>query len=218
VVSLDWRRFELVIFDLDGVLVATSDCHARTFDELWHKLGVEGPAYETIAGQPTAEIVSRICAPLGLSSDEIDELVRFKQERAREHLAATPVEFPDTASALARLGANLQLAVGTGASRITAELMLGHLGGAERFETVVTAQDVRRGKPDPEVYEMVLERCDVTPQRAVVVEDSALGLQAALDAQAHAVVVRGQAESDSPRFLGRFPDLTTLADAMGVPR
>jgi HAD superfamily hydrolase (TIGR01509 family) len=218
VAPLDWQRFELVIFDLDGVLVATSECHARAFAELWRRLGVEGPAYEAIAGQPTAEIVSRICAPMGLSSDEIDELVRFKQERAREHLASAPVEFPDTAPTLARLGANLKLAVGTGASPTTAELMLGRLGGAGRFETVVTAQDVRRGKPDPEVYEMILERCAVAPQRAVVVEDSALGLQAALGAKAHAVVVRGDARSDSPRFLGRFPDLATLADAMGVPR
>jgi beta-phosphoglucomutase-like phosphatase (HAD superfamily) len=52
----------------------------------------------------------------------------------------------------------------------------------------------------------------------VVVEDSELGLQAALGAQAHAVVVRGDAGSDSPRFLGRFADLTSLADAMGVSR
>jgi len=97
-------RLECVVFDLDGVLVATSDCHARTFAELWRRLGVEGPAYEAIAGQPTAEIVSRVCAPLGLSDDEIDELVRFKQERAvqpaRTKASLSSPESPALSSAI----------------------------------------------------------------------------------------------------------------------
>ena len=75
---------------------------------------------------------------------------------------------------------------------------------------------MRQGKPHPEIYQTVLARCGVGPERAVVIEDSTSGLLAAIAAGAHAVVVRGEARSDSPLFHGWFPNLTSLADAMEV--
>ena len=205
---------DLVIFDLDGVLVDSSPCHARAYAELWDHVGLDGPEYASIAGERTVEVVSRLCAPLRRSSDEIGALVRFKQERARHWIADRPVVFPDAADTVARLSAKCRLAVGTGASRVTAELMLRTFGSA--FETIVTAADVSHGKPHPEVYRTVLQRCGVAPERALVIEDSASGLQSAIAAGTHAVVVRGSATSTSPRFVGSYPDLATVALAMGV--
>jgi len=214
--SLEGHRLDLVIFDLDGVLVDTSDKHARAFEETWSRVGVEGPPYAAVAGQPTTEVVARVCAPLGLSEDAIADLVRFKQSRARELVAAGDVAFPDVAATLDRLAPRVKLAIGTGASRAGTVAVLPQLGGEARFEAVVTADDVTKGKPAPEVYGTVLERCGIPSARALVVEDSASGVAAALEAGTLVVVVRARVDVQARRCLGFFPDLRVLADALGA--
>ncbi|MFI5321309.1 MAG: HAD family hydrolase [Myxococcota bacterium] len=214
--------FALVIFDLDGVLVASDACHALAYDETWQRLGVRGaPPYRELAGRRTRDVVAEQLARSGVGGD-VEASVRFKQERARHHLAtAESVVFADTRAALARFAGAARLAVGTGASRETAELLLARTGARAAFETVVAAEDVARGKPAPDVYAAVIARCAVAPEAALVVEDSASGVAAALAAGAHVALVRGK---ESPaaqlprerRALGAFADLAALADALGL--
>lgn len=213
--------FALVIFDLDGVLVGSDTCHARAYEETWQRLGVLGaPPYPQLAGRRTRDVVAEQLARTGLGGD-LDASVRFKQERARHHLVTAPVVFDDTPAALVRFASAARLAVGTGASRETAELLLARTGARAAFETVVAAEDVTRGKPAPDVYAAVLARCAVAPERALVVEDSASGVTAALAAGAHVALVRGKPDAAAglprdPRVLGAYADLLALADALGL--
>jgi beta-phosphoglucomutase len=222
--------YELIILDLDGVLVASDACHARAYQETWAHLGVRGaPAYAQLAGRRTREVVAEQLARSGVGGD-LEASVRFKQERARHHLATAPVVFDDTPEALARFAKATRLAVGTGASRETAELLLQRTGARALFETVVAAEDVTRGKPAPDVYAAVLARCAVAPERALVVEDSAAGVAAALAAGAYVALVRAKGDAaravaerlgpgpnhSAGRVLGSFPDLGALADALGL--
>ncbi len=214
--------FALVVFDLDGVLVASDACHARAYEELWEKLGVAGaPAYPELAGRSTRDVVAEQIARARVAAD-LDAAVRFKQERARDLLAAAPVVFSDTGASLARFARAARLAIGTGASRETAELLLARVGGRERFEMVVAAEDVALGKPAPDVYALVISRCGALPERTLVVEDSAAGVQAALAAGAHVALVRNAAPASGfprdARVRGAFADLAALADALGLPR
>ena len=214
--------FALVVFDLDGVLVASDACHARAYEELWAKLGVAGaPAYRELAGRATRDVVGEQVARLRVAAD-LDAAVRFKQERARDLLAAAPIVFADTSAALARFARAARLAIGTGASRETAELLLARLGARERFEVVVTAEDVALGKPAPDVYARVIARCGAPAERTLVVEDSAAGVQAALAAGAHVALVRNAAAASAlpraARVRGAFADLAALADALELPR
>ena len=224
--------FDLVIFDLDGVLVASDACHARAYEETWQRLGVRGaPAYAQLAGRRTRDVIAEQLARSGVGGD-LAAAVRFKQERARHHIATASIVFEDTPAALARFAKAARLALGTGASRETAELLLARIGARAAFETLVAAEDVTRGKPAPDVYAAVLARCAVAPERALVVEDSAAGVSAALAAGAHVALVRAKpharapqlsqsgSEPDwgrpGPRVLGSFADLTALADALGL--
>jgi HAD superfamily hydrolase (TIGR01509 family) len=216
-------RFALVIFDLDGVLVGSDACHALAYEETWAKLGVRcAPPYPQLAGRRTRDVVAEQLARSGVGGD-LEAGVRFKQERARHHLATAPVVFDDAPEAVARFARAARLAVGTGASRETAELLLARVGARDAFETVVAAEDVTRGKPAPDVYAAVLARCAVAPEQALVVEDSASGVAAALAAGASVALVRGKADAaaqlpQGARCLGAFADLAALADALGLPR
>ena len=79
-------------------------------------------------------------------------------------------------SALATLG--VPKAVATSARRADATRLLRELGLLAQFAVIVTAEDVRRGKPAPDVFITAAERLGVRPERCLVFEDSVVGVRA----------------------------------------
>src|SRR6185295_2953739 len=71
------------------------------------------------------------------------------------------------------------LAVATSARRSDAVALLGPLGLLDRFRTIVAAEDVTRGKPDPEVYLLAAARLGAAADRCLVFEDALVGVRAA---------------------------------------
>ena len=205
-------RFSLIIFDMDGVLADSSPCHARAYQDLWKEVGVEGPAYDSIMGRPTGEVIREIIRDLRPTSEQVELWIRFKQERARAYLQKGTVTFPDTREVLERLTASgTAIAVGTSASRDTAELLLRQIGVLPLIPVLVTSDDVREGKPAPDTYLEALRRSGGVPDRTLVVEDSLSGLRAATAAGTWSAAVRNNLPYSDPRFLGNFPDLRSLA-------
>jgi beta-phosphoglucomutase len=215
--SWDGTVFDLIVFDLDGVLVDTTDCHRRAYDDLWRLVGCAGPAYQVIAGRRTLDVIVDVTASLSPSAAQVHNWVTFKQGRARHYLAEIDIAYPDTRSCLDALATTrIRRALATGASRETTEIVLGRLGARERWAAVVTADDVTAGKPSPEVYLAAMAMTACPPARALVVEDSAAGLAAAAASGAYVVSVRSGLPAASPRFLGAFDDLCTVLAKLGV--
>ena len=75
--------------------------------------------------------------------------------------------------------AGFRLAVGSSGPPENVDLVLEKLGSRSLFDAVVTATDVTRGKPDPQVFLIAAERLGVPPPRCVVIEDAAAGIAAA---------------------------------------
>jgi len=212
------HRFDLVIFDLDGVLADTTPCHSRAYDDLWRYLGIQGPPYASIAGRKTREVVRECTAAMAPTAAQILAWTRFKQGRARAYLATEDVGFPDSRACLetmTRHGA--RLAVGTGASRTSAHLILKRLHLFDFFSPIVTAEDVKHGKPAPDVYLKVMADAGADPARTLIIEDSPSGLEAALTSAAYAAAVRTGIQDDRPRFLGSFPGLRAVLDELATP-
>jgi len=208
---LDFANFSLVVFDMDGVLVRTDEVHGQAYSDLWKRLGLDGPEYSKIAGQTTEEAIRMLTVDLRPSSEQLTTWVDFKQERARRYLSTHDIDYSDaipTLEALSHRG--LQLAIGTGASPVSTDMILRRLGVRRLFTVVVTAEDVSNGKPDPEVYRAVLDRTGERPEDTLIVEDSEAGLEAALGSGSWAVSVRTGLRSVHPRFLGAFDNLASL--------
>jgi len=209
--------YDLCIFDMDGVLVDSSGCHRVAFERLWQRCGIVGPAYDDIAGRSTHEVVREVTAALHLSPRQIDEWVAFKQSEARTLLTTEPIVYDDTLPALCVLQERgIPMAVATGASRTTADLILGRAGLRPFFCTLVTAQDITRGKPDPEIYRCALARTGVAASRSVIVEDSMSGIDAGLACGAAVLCVRTGLVRPHAAFLGSFPDLRAAVDRIGI--
>lgn len=178
----------LLIFDLDGTLVDSSPLHARAFGEAFAPLGLKVD-YETIAGMTTVSAVDQLLARAGLNADQEqrDQLRSSKQAAAarliEEELEALPgaVEFVALARRL------FACALCTSASPPSVEVALGRVGMSDWFHPVVTAADVKRGKPDPQAFQLVLEKAGIGSGEALVFEDSESGLAAARAAGIDAV-------------------------------
>ena len=199
-----------MVFDLDGVLVDTSEVHAQAYAEVWRRAGLVGPSYADIAGRRTEEVVREVLADS--TEQERAIWVEFKQTRARQLLETAPVRFAGALRVLSELAAtNVPLGLATGASRLNVELLLARQGLARFFKSVVTADEVTRGKPHPMPFEQVTRELGVAVEQTLVVEDSGAGMRAAVAAGAAVVCVHTGLAITHPRFCGSFGTL----DAVG---
>ncbi len=171
-----------VIFDMDGVLIDSGAHHREAWRALLEESG-EPPArpdyWRLTIGRPSEEAV-----PLLLGRDVPWPEARRLADRKRDHyLRLSRQGLPavrGVAAFIEELDAcEIPRAVATSASRFDAGRLLGRLGLLERFAVVVAAEDVRLGKPDPEVYLRAAAGLAVEPRECLVFEDSVVGVQAA---------------------------------------
>ncbi|MBT5031979.1 MAG: HAD family phosphatase [Proteobacteria bacterium] len=205
------KKFECVVFDLDGVLVDSSSQHAQAFQELWAKVGIDGPDYADIAGLRSIDVIKKYIKGEQMDATRVDEWVEFKQRRARELLVGAEILFSDSREALERIiRMTSSMAIATGASTVMAQYAAQQLAPSRPFDAIVAAEDVSRSKPNPEVFEKAIKRCGATPGKSLIIEDGAAGLAAALGSRAFVASVRSGLELHSERFLGRFESLDDL--------
>jgi mannitol-1-/sugar-/sorbitol-6-phosphatase len=171
-----------VLFDLDGVLVDSAECVERTWRRWATRHGLDpAQVIRTAHGRRTIETVRHL-APHLAADDEVAMLA------ASESTETNGVyEVPGARELLASLPPR-SWAVVTSGIRPVAELRLRHT----RLPTprvLVTADQVRHGKPHPEGFLTAAARLGVDPARCVVVEDAPPGIEAAYAAGMRAVAV-----------------------------
>lgn len=215
-----WLKVNIkgIVFDMDGVLVDTSPCHAAAYQKMWQILDMKGPDYSEIAGRSTKDVIVEY-APM-LSSEEQLNAVTLKQSTALKMLAITDVGFEDVRNALERLKvANLPMAIATSASKASADLVLENLAIRHFFQSVITSEDVAKSKPEPDLFITAIQTIEVDANEVLILEDSLSGIAAALASGAHAVTVR-RAETltaelvDHSKFLGHFESVESVVNKL----
>jgi HAD superfamily hydrolase (TIGR01509 family) len=178
----------LLLFDLDGTLVDSSPLHARAFEDTFAGTGVPVD-YATIAGLVTEDAVDKLFADAGRDADagKRKALVVDKRRRAADLIATELQAMPGATEFVRRARARFRIALCTSASRAGAELALDKTGLDGMFEIVLTAEDVRIGKPDPEMFLKAVTLAEVSPADALVFEDAPSGLAAAAAAGIDAI-------------------------------
>ena len=190
-----------VIFDVDGTLVDSErHGHRVAFNLAFEEFGLPyrwgedlyGRLLRTTGGQAR---LHRYLGAEGMEPEERDRLVPALHARKTEIMNGLVdggrIEVrPGVARLLKELdGAGLRLAVATTGSRGWVERLLRALIPHTRFDEIVTGDEVTARKPDPEAFTLALDRLGLRPAEAVVVEDSAEGLEAAHRAGLATVVV-----------------------------
>ncbi|MGJ3508303.1 HAD-IA family hydrolase [Enemella sp. A6] len=168
------RTYRGVVFDMDGTLVDSTESIQRSWRQWAEEFELtEGQFQGNWHGRPATDLVSHL-----LPASRVHEGVeRIKALEVAD--AHTVVTLPGAEDALHVLRANgIPIAIATSCTRDLAEARI--IGaGIFRPEVVVTADDVTRGKPDPEPFRLAAEQLGLEPSEVLVVEDAVAGVTAA---------------------------------------
>ena len=183
--------FDAVIFDMDGTLLDTERVYIASMKAALAGFGYPDPTAlcHAMIGIPGPECENMIRAHYGedFPLAEFDKAYAIELNKMLED--GLPLK-PGTVELLDALReADCPMAVVTSSSRRTADRHLTLAGIRSRFETILTRNDVERGKPSPDLYLLAAARLRVRPQACVAIEDSNPGIAAAHGAGAIAIMV-----------------------------
>jgi HAD superfamily hydrolase (TIGR01509 family) len=169
-----------LIFDCDGTLADTMPAHYRAWTAMLGRFGIPfpEPRFYAMGGMPTAQIIRVLAADAGVQVQDVDAMVREKEEGFLTHLGAVTAIEPVVRIAAAYRG-RLPIAVASGGYRHTITLTLDRLAIRDWFDALVTAEDTTRHKPEPDVFLEAARRLRVSAAQCVVFEDTDIGLEAA---------------------------------------
>jgi len=175
------RRPRAVLWDLDGTIADSKDFHWRAWRETMLLGGVQ-ITYEQFLhsfGQRNDAILAAWLP--GAGAERVKGLGDAKEEAFRRMVASGPLHpLPGAIEWIARLAqGGWKQAIASSAPRANVETMARVLKLDGVMGALVSADDVRHGKPDPEVFLVSAQRVGVEPGRCVVVEDAAAGIEAA---------------------------------------
>ena len=173
-------RFDLVIFDCDGVLVDSERLAVRTEAEILSGLGwplTESDIVERFVGRSAGHMHREIERHLGRDIDWESEF----EPRYREVFERELVAVPGVREALEEI--TTPMCVASSGSHDKMRFTLGMTGLFDRFDgRIFSVDEVEHGKPAPDIFLLAAERMGASPARCAVVEDSASGVTAGLAA------------------------------------
>jgi beta-phosphoglucomutase len=182
-----------VIFDFNGTLSNDEPILSEIFTELFAAHGKPLSAqeyFDQLAGLSDPEIVRTW---LGEDHPDVDAVIEERIVRYRAACAdGSSIEEP-TRAAVRFAAARVPVAIVSGAARAEIEPVIEAAGIASLFTAIVPAEDVARGKPDPEGYRRALELLDgdLDPGDVLVFEDTEAGIASARAAGMRVVAVSG---------------------------
>lgn len=173
-----------VIFDMDGVLIDAKEWHYEALNKALGLFGCEISRYDhlvTFDGLPTKKKLEMISLegsfPKGLHGFVND----LKQQYTMEIIYAKCKPVFQHQYALAKLkNQGYHLAVCSNSIRNTVEVMMEKSGLAPYLDFIISNQDVKNGKPDPEMYNLAINKLGLLPNECLIVEDNENGVKAAM--------------------------------------
>ncbi len=174
--------YDAVIFDLDGTLVDSMPAHFKAWSQALAQFNVRKDVFPedvfySMGGRPTTDIVVELNGEFGLRLDPAD--VALAKREAFMNLIDQVEINEDVVNYAKSLRGKVPMAIATGGSRTVVEKTLLATGISDLFDEVVTADDIKCGKPAPDIFLEAAKRLNVDPTKCLVLEDAPAGILAA---------------------------------------
>ncbi|MBN2512399.1 MAG: HAD family phosphatase [Sedimentisphaerales bacterium] len=216
-----------VIFDFDGVVADSERLHYKALNQVFAAKGIQVPEevhWQKYLGYTDLENVLAVNDDykMNWSSQEIQQIIELKTAQFHA-LARTEAPIIDGVEEFVEMLSDhgYPLAICSGAMREDIRIMLEHSGFAHAFSVMVTAEDVEKGKPDPQGYTLALKKLNDSVDRkiesgnCIVIEDSRWGLQAAAAAGMRRI---GVTNTYPKEHLAQFADFVIdRLDKLAIP-
>jgi HAD superfamily hydrolase (TIGR01509 family) len=181
-----------LIFDMDGVLVDSSEPHFHSWQQLAREIGREmsRETFKKTFGRQNRDIIPLV---FDITDESKIEQLSDRKEVIYRDLIRDNVPTMDGAIELIRAchEAGFKLAIGSSGPPENVDAVLEGMGVDGLFAVKITAREVNRGKPDPQVFELATQGLGFKPNECAVVEDAPAGVEAALGAGNIAIALTG---------------------------
>ena len=181
--SLDISKISTIIFDVDGVLVDSESLSCGALNQiLVEEIDIDiGIDYSEVIGTSNKDAIKFYLNKFGkeLSNDEVMDLVDKKQLRYIELAKQSLTSFDNCELFISKLrDRNYKVAVASSGSIEKIKFSLGKVGLIHYFESLSSSEEVRNGKPAPDLFQLAINRQDAKPENCLVIEDSIFGIRA----------------------------------------
>lgn len=200
-----------VMFDMDGVIYNSMPNHAKSWHKAMKSIGIEMPSddaytYEGMRGVETIQLLFKKQRNEDISTEKASEYYKIKSD---EFNKCHKAELMDGIILLMEKikASGLKILIVTGSAQNTLIRKLTHdLNGLVEENMIVTALDVKHGKPNPEPYLKGLQKAGVKPWEAIIVENAPLGIRAGVAAKVFTIAVN----------TGPLPDSALLNEGANI--
>lgn len=186
-------KIRAVIFDMDGVLVDAKDWHYEALNKALGLFGYTISRYDhlvTYDGLPTKKKLEMLTTERGLPQSLHSFINKMKQIYTMEivYQRCKPVFYHEYA--LAKLkDEGYCLAVASNSIRHSVELMMEKSDLRQYLDLILSNEEVKHAKPDPEIYQLAMSKLKVMPEECLIVEDNPNGIQAGMASGGHVLQV-----------------------------
>jgi HAD superfamily hydrolase (TIGR01509 family) len=183
------KRYAGYIFDCDGTLAHSMPVHYRAWADTVEKHGGRFPEdlFYILGGMPSVRIVEILNDKFGSTLEP--ELVATEKELLYVERIATTGPIMEVADFAREVASHAKVSVASGGILPVVTQTLEAIGFKDFFPVIVTSEQVKRGKPFPDIFLEAAHRMQVTPSDCLVLEDSQAGFEAATTAGMDFVVV-----------------------------
>lgn len=208
-----------VIFDMDGVLIDSEPLWEQAGVTYFNQLGlpVSHADMQQMTGVPSDEVVRHFYRQYGAAQLSVATATEQYHQAATALILQQKPLFPTVKPLLARLAQRrIKMAIASASPQALLEQICEKCGIRDYFLAIVSAADLPRSKPHPEVYLRAAEQLAIDPIEALGIEDSITGMTAVKAAAMPCVVVPSAAERADPRWVladYQFHSLDELDDA-----
>ncbi len=189
--SFDLKAF---FFDMDGVLFDSMPYHAKAWVYAFKQMGVDFDEYEAymregMTGAGTINEIYQLKLGRNATEKECQQIYKIKSDYFETLGTAKTIPHITDILQLVK-DAGLEIFVVTGSGQLSLiDTLHDYFPGFFQRKKMITAFDVKKGKPDPEPYLMALQKGNLKPEQAIVIENAPLGVRSAVGAGIFTIAV-----------------------------
>lgn len=204
-------KIKAVLFDMDGVLIDAKDWHYEAMNKALSLFGYTIERYEHLTsydGLPTSVKLEKLSVEKGLPRSLHKFINEMKQRYTMTeiHNKCRPVFIHEYA--LSRLKSEgYKIAVCSNSIRKTIETMMDYAGLSSYLDLIMSNEDVKKSKPNPEIYLTAMERFGLKPEECLICEDNENGIKAAESSGGNLLKIKTTADVNYTNIIKRIKKL-----------
>lgn len=204
-------QIKAVLFDMDGVLIDAKEWHYEALNQALALFGMTISRFDhltTFDGLPTKKKLEMLSKERNLPTELHSFINEMKQQYTMEivHTRCKPQFVHEYALSYLK-SEGYKIAVCSNSIRNTVVTMMDKAALTPYIDLMISNEDVRHGKPDPEMYRLAMDKFGLSPEECLIVEDNENGIKAAKGAGGHLLVVKDVYDTNYQNISNRIQEI-----------